>query len=245
MTLGISLDTARSKAQCTDSPELMGAIASLTHEYYKISRLVSNISIINGVENKSLYYGLQNIDLTDLIAGTIASLKALLNGPEIVFSAPEHLRLFADASLIQALFLNLISNAVQHAQGCSRISVALAESKGRVMLSVDDDGCGIPSDQIHTVFDRYRHSFDLSNMSGGSGFGLTAARAIAQLHEGTILLESREKIGTAVRVSLSKNPSQSKSLHEQCSKYKSDQPSLLVGLADCLPDTFFSEKYVE
>lgn len=241
MTLGLSLDMARNHAQELNSPELLAAIASMTHEHFKINRTISNVSVING----STYFALQKIDLSELLAEMIRSLKLMLKTTDIRFSAPEHLVIYADPNLIRILFMNLLSNAITHAHGYSRISVSLTEGSSSVMLSVDDDGCGIRPEELHMVFDRYMHSMSLSDMSFGSGFGLAASRTIAQLHDGTILLESRENAGTAVRVSLSRNPMSAHKLQSSHSYYDQPEQALLTGFAGCLPDEFFSEKYTD
>lgn len=241
MSLGLSLDMARSRAQELNSPELLEAIASMTHEHFKTNRTISNVSIING----STCFTLQKIDLTQLLAEIIRSLKLLLDTADIRFSAPEHLMIYADPNLIRILFMNLLSNAITHAHGFSRISVSLTEGSSSVMLSVDDDGCGIRPEELHMVFDRYMHSMSLSDMSFGSGFGLAASRAIAQLHDGTILLESRENAGTAVRVSLNRNPAGGKKLQSSRPYYDQSEQALLTGFSGCLPDEFFSEKYTD
>ena len=152
MTLRLSLDMARNRAQELNAPALLSAIASMTHEFYKINRTVSNVSILTG----NMYFCLQKVDLTELLYDTIASLRLMLDAPEIRFSAPEHVTIHADPGLIKILFMNLLSNCVIHAHGCSRISVTVTEGAGSVMLSVDDDGCGIRPEDLHTVFDRYR-----------------------------------------------------------------------------------------
>ena len=245
MALGLALDAARSRAQELNSPELLKSLASITHENLKVNRIISNVSIISGAENGSLYFGLQHIDLVRLVSELVSSLELMISTPEIRFTAPEQLMVYADPTLVRSMVMNLLSNAITHAQGCTRISVSIAESGSGVMISVDDDGCGISPENLHTIFDRYKHSFRLTNMGSGSGFGLAATRAAAQLHDGTILIESRENSGTAVRVSLSKNPAAAHRIRSDSPHYESTYQELLTGFADCLPDEFFNEKYTD
>ena len=110
---------------------------------------------------------------------------------------------------------------------------------------MDDDGCGISADELHEVFDRYRHGFALRDMGQGAGLGLTAARLIANLHGGTLLMESRQDIGTAVRVSLSLSPYADAPLKQPETQPDLSITNLLTGLADCLPSEFYSEKFAD
>ena len=76
------------------------------------------------------------------------------------------------------------------------------------------------------------------------GLGLTAARLIAQLHGGTLLLESRQGRGTTLRVSLSRE-ARAAPLHAPEAAPLCETEDLLAGLADCLPEDCFSERYLD
>ena len=105
---------------------------------------------------------------------------------------------------------------------------------------MDDNGCGIPANQLYSVFDRYCHNFGLQDINRGAGLGLSAARIIAELHGGTLMLESREAQGTAVRASFSTDASFAK-LQSNEYVYDKNMDILLTGLANCLPPEAFSE----
>ena len=113
------------------------------------------------------------------------------------------------------------------------------------MLSVSDDGYGIPAEQLHQAFDRYRYRFEGFQMWRGPGLGLSVARGVAQLHGGTLLLESRPGVGTAVRVTLSRSLASSGRLQESDGSSQYSTRDLLAGLADCLPEEAFTEKYLD
>ena len=154
---------------------------------------------------------------------------------------PEHVRLNADARLVRQLLFNLLSNCLRHS-GAKLIQTRLSETAESVILSVSDNGCGIPAEELSTVFERYRCRKAPQEIGSGTGLGLTAARGVAYLHGGTLLLESRTDQGTSVRASLSKR-TEAGTLgtgEELCSMRE-----LLTGLADCLPARYFEEKYLD
>ena len=109
------------------------------------------------------------------------------------------------------------------------------------MLSVSDDGCGIPAGQLHETFERYRHSFDARQMGRGAGLGLSVVRGVAQLHGGTLLLESREGQGARVSVSLPENPN--------LTLRDGDPPPgprrILTELCDVLPGSVYLPRYLD
>ena len=140
--------------------------------------------------------------------------------------------------------LNLISNCIVHAKGCTRVRLSLMETRENLILSVDDNGCGISPEQLGTVFDRYCHGFDTGSLCAGAGLGLTVARSVAQLHKGTLLLESRQGRGTTVRVSLSRRLSADRLCGGQ-SAWENDMQGILTALADSLPDDCYTENYLD
>ena len=172
------------------------------------------------------------------------TLSLLLPEVEFRLSAPEQLPLHADAKLVETLLLNLLANCLLHAEGLGVISVGLQLTEQSAILSVSDDGCGIPPEQMHAVFARYRCGGDASSLPSGSGLGLSVVRGIADRHGGTLLLESREGQGTAVRVSLSKKLGGAK-LHGAPAETACEMSALLTGLAGCLPDECFGAKYLD
>ena len=97
---------------------------------------------------------------------------------------------------------------------------------------------------LGSVFDRYCHGFDMGSMLYGAGLGLTVARSAAHLHGGTLLLESRQGKGTTVRVSLSRHLS-CPGLRSPRENWESNIHSILTALADCLPDSCYTEKYMD
>jgi len=80
---------------------------------------------------------------------------------------------------------NLLANAARHAE--TRVAVWLVERHGRAVLTVDDDGAGVPQADRERVFDRFvRLDEARTRDSGGSGLGLAIVREIARVHGGTV-----------------------------------------------------------
>ena len=96
---------------------------------------------------------------------------------------------------------NLLDNAVWHTK--STVEIAVKRRKAAVMLSVADDGPGIPSEDRARVFDRFvRLDSDRSRDSGGTGLGLAIVAEIAASHNGTVRIDDRPGGGTIVTVTL-------------------------------------------
>ena len=245
MGLGVTTEMLRTRAEAAKDTELLAGLASVTHDYYRINRMLSNVTLIRSIDDGSLFFVPRPTDLAALLVLLADAVNFISDGPRVAYYGPKELTVSIDPALAENLVLNLISNSLTHAAGCTRISLRLIEDRERVVISVNDDGCGIAPDKLHFVFDRYRHGFGISDIDHGAGLGLTAALAIANLHGGTLLLESREGSGTTVRASFSRNPVPTQLLCAAQEESERGMRTLLTGLANCLPDSCFGEKYAE
>ncbi len=243
MSIEVALSLLRDNTQA--HPELHDSLAVISHDSYKINRILTNMTILHALRKDDAHFAPEEINISKFVEDITESTALFIKGPEIKFNAEAEIKIFADPAMIEALMLNLISNCLTHAHNCQRISINIAKIKNRVIISVDDDGCGIDPGTLHQVFDRYRHGFEIDNISKGPGLGLSVARAVAGCHGGTLLLESRPGSGTAVRVSLSTNPYHGAACLNSVPPYIPNMKSLLTGLAHCLPAGFYTDKYIE
>ena len=106
-----------------------------------------------------------------------------------------------DRKLIEQSLSNLISNAVKYSPEHSRITVTGSRMGDQVVISVRDQGVGIPKEEMPNIFKRY---FRASTSSGiaGTGIGLNMTKMIVQKHGGTVHVESEVGKGTTITVAL-------------------------------------------
>jgi PAS domain S-box-containing protein len=105
----------------------------------------------------------------------------------------------ADRNQIEALFLILLTNALDAVHSQGHIVVRCHPAGDRIQVSIEDDGCGIePANQPH-IFEPF---FTTKPVGKGTGLGLSIAATIVQEHEGSIRIDSVPNHGTAVRIEL-------------------------------------------
>ena len=221
MNFSVSADLLRSQAAERGDGLLLKALRSITHCYYRMLRVLANASLVLSVTDGSAPFAPAEMDMVPFLSGLLDTVRMLC--PGIAFS---------------------LSHGEGHPIVADRVHLNLMETRENLVLSVDDDGCGIAPEQLGTVFDRYCHGFDVSSMLSGAGLGLTVARSVAQLHKGTLLLESRQDRGTTVRVSLSRHLSGDR-LSSGQSIWESDMQGILAALAASLPDDCYTEHYLD
>jgi signal transduction histidine kinase len=112
--------------------------------------------------------------------------------------------IYGDASLLSQVLGNLMSNAVKYSPNGAPITITGSQDGAHVAVVIEDRGIGIPDTDRERVFERYYRG---SNTSGivGSGVGLYLVKTIIDLHQGSIMLDSRENEGSRFTLRLPAN----------------------------------------
>jgi len=113
-----------------------------------------------------------------------------------------------NASLIQQALINLIDNAIKYSPENSAVSISLTQDNTHHIMTVADEGAGIPVHHLHHLFERfYRVDKARSRDQGGTGLGLAIVKHIAQAHQGGVTVESDLKKGStfSIRIPYIKN----------------------------------------
>ena len=227
MNLHLAADAGRQLAEDREDAAMLGCFGSMTREYYRLNRLLSNVSAARSILAEDLPMSLQTTDLVQIVSDLADSLSLLRPDPH----------------LLELLLMNALSNCLCHAEGLRSIRIEVAGLHDRVYLTVRDDGCGIPGEAMSTVFHRYRAAVGLRSLSAGAGLGMTVIRGITEAHGGALMLESREGAGTMLRVSLSRKLGSGR-LSEAVTP-AAGMERLLTGLADCLPESCFRKPFLD
>ncbi|QYY86641.1 cell wall metabolism sensor histidine kinase WalK [Pediococcus pentosaceus] len=112
-----------------------------------------------------------------------------------------------DTDKIQQVLDNIMNNAIKYSPDGGLITCRLLETHNHVIMSITDQGLGIPKDSISHIFDRfYRVDKARSRAQGGTGLGLAISKEVIQLHGGRIWVESREGEGSTFYISLPYEP---------------------------------------
>lgn len=190
-----------------NTPEKLGKYTRTIYSHtLEMERLIEDLFLFSRLDLKQLDFDLQAIDIQQYLLDCVEDKGfemeqkgirlALASG-----SAPG-LLVRADGQRLKRVINNLLLNALQHRRpGCvdSSITIALEEKPGEVVISISDNGQGIPPEVLPHIFERhYRGESSRSRPSGGSGLGLAIARQIVEAHGGRIWAESPGQQGTVV-----------------------------------------------
>ena len=107
-----------------------------------------------------------------------------------------------DPDRLERVLDNIVSNAIKYSPDGGEILVEVARDRGWGVLSVQDEGVGIPTADLPHVFERYRRARNVSTKFSGTGLGLAGAKDLIELHGGSVSVTSVEGVGSTFVVRL-------------------------------------------
>lgn len=246
--IGLAID--RVSANSDGNGKLPDYIAILNHNYYILRHSLSNLSSSIALKEGSLPFHFSPVDLARLCSDIVSTVSLLCSnkGIDINFSTRHgQLYAYADSDKVERILLNLISNALAHTPRGGRISINLDKSGDTAFISVDDNGCGIAPHmmaQLFTAYERGPNLSDPSSFSGGLGLGIS--KALAEAHDGALLIESRQGEGCCVRVVLPLKTASFNTLESPAPNYVNSGINLiLTELSSILDSRCYTEKYLD
>ena len=169
-----------------DGAALAGTVMT---EEARLTALVQGLLVLARADEGALGVTRRPVDLDDLVVAETARLRSTAPALTIDATGVGPARVEGDEGLLGQVVRNLLANASRHA--ATRVSVGLVERQGRAVLTVDDDGAGVPEGERERVFDRFvRLDEARARDSGGSGLGLAIVREIARVHGGAVTVDS-------------------------------------------------------
>jgi len=176
----------------------------------RLDKLVQDLLVISQMETGTIKMYYSHFNIYDLVQEAFDQLedKADKKSLKLCFSnnCPTNIYVYADKQKIFQVLLNLILNAINYTkESKSTITVNLIEQKGSILITVKDNGLGIPKEDISRIFERfYRVDKSRAKDRGGIGLGLAIVKHILEAHHQKITVESKVGVGSVFSFSLQK-----------------------------------------
>jgi two-component system sensor histidine kinase ChvG len=179
-----------------DGPGRARLLGILKQDVGRLDRLIGDISNASRLDAELSRESFNRLDLTRLLTDVLSIYDAARKPGEarVTLIAPEGepVLVLGQEGPLSQVFRNLIDNARSFSPLDGEVRVILSQDKGRVLGAVEDDGPGIPADNLETVFERFYTSRPKGAAFGGnSGLGLSIARQIVLAHGGTVFAANR------------------------------------------------------
>lgn len=179
----------------------VGELELIDNELDRLVRLINDMLDTSRFETGKEFMAFEETNLVDLVKKTVQKIQIYAkNHAVIIESSPQQAIVIADPARIEQVLLNLLSNAIKYSSDGKKISVALEINDATVIVSVTDEGIGIPKNKQHLIFDKY-YQLKAKNKIG-FGLGLFISKEIIKRHKGKLWVESTKGKGSTFYFSL-------------------------------------------
>jgi len=185
--------------------EYQHLLASIQEECERLTRLTDQLLTLSREDAGTAHQACAPLDLAKLVASVVETMRpsAEVKGLHVQAAGDGPLRIHGDEVRLRQVFYNLLDNAIKYTPEGGTISVQLGCRDETAVITIGDNGIGIPAEHLPRVFDRfYRVDKARSREQGGTGLGLSIARSIVDAHGGRIELASLFGQGTTCTVTL-------------------------------------------
>ena len=177
----------------------------MNHEIDRLSGIITDLLTLTQMDEKSAALRMDRVNLSALCEDTLHAHQVAADKAKLTLQGDIESEVFlqGDESKLSQVVYNLIDNAVKYTPAGGLVAVTLTADSREAVLTVRDNGIGIPEQDIAHIFDRfYRVDKARSRATGGTGLGLSIVRQMVQLHGGEITVTSAANEGSVFTVTL-------------------------------------------
>jgi len=183
------------------SPEESRRYLSTIYESsQRLEKLVNELFELSKLEAKQVKLVKEAFFISELVSDISNRYQLMAKDKRIVLDtrlSKERQLVFADVSLIERVIQNLIDNALKFTPSGGRVLVQTCQAEKGIKVSVSDSGIGIPDEEKELVFGRYYKGHTFKRYKNNTGLGLAIAKKILDLHEASLVLNSRINEGSS------------------------------------------------
>ena len=164
---------------------------SIREEADRLNRYVGDLLDMTRLEGGALSTRLQATDVRDVLSAAIERVQKRLGARTLARDFPPELSMVqADPTLLEQAVVNILENAILYSPDSTAIEVAAYEDRANVVISIEDEGAGIPGPELERVFDKFRRVEQPSDRGKGIGLGLAISKGFVEAQGGRIAAAS-------------------------------------------------------
>ncbi|HJT65474.1 MAG TPA: PAS domain S-box protein [Pyrinomonadaceae bacterium] len=173
-----------------DAEVIERAHETIERQLDQMVRLVDDLLDWNRITHDRLELRRSEVELSSVVQQAVEVARPLVDsaGHELVIELPEEpVYLYADRARLAQVFGNLLNNSAKYTGPEGAISLTAECSNGEILVTVKDNGAGIPAEKLDSIFDMFMQVDKTSDQSqGGLGIGLTLVKRLVEMHGGSI-----------------------------------------------------------
>lgn len=178
----------------------------IQEESKTILTLIENLFELAKIDENNFSIHTETIDSGSFYQKVINKVAPVFKrkGIDLILTVKEDFPFLADPIRLEQIVMNLLDNALKHSAPHSTTEVTVERNgSGNMSLLINDQGMGIPPDELPQVFNRmYRVEKSRSRAFGGSGLGLSIVKELVEAHGGQISIQSERNKGTSINIIL-------------------------------------------
>jgi len=199
------LETLQLKGDQLNQEEQNHYVAQALKSSERLNQLITELFELAKLEAQDSLLTCERFNMAELAHDVVQKFQLTAKQKEITLTLTvdtESLFVDADIGMVARVFENLLGNAIKFIPENGNINVCITAADEKPVVTIQDSGPGIASDDLDKVFDRFYQGKDNSNRAKPGGLGLAIAKRIIDLHHGDIEVESKGGQGASFRFSL-------------------------------------------
>jgi signal transduction histidine kinase len=182
------------------NPKQLEYAGFITVSSHALLAIIDDILDLASMDAGALELRLEDVDVAEAMKAAAAGVQDRLSEAAIelrIVMTDGVGSLHADGRRVRQILFNLLSNAINYSEAGQTVTLAAMRRGAEIVFKVSDRGRGIPPEMIDRVFERFE-TFPNGSRHRGPGLGLSIVRAMVELHQGRVLIDTAPREGTTV-----------------------------------------------
>jgi len=196
----------------TLSPEQLDAVETISKNATRLQSIIGDLLDSHRLDIGKMKFNLTKVDIAKLTYFVVTNFSKEIESKKIQFAvnASSSMEITTDKQRVEQVLTNIISNSMDFvSKGTGKISVSAKLQKDHVLFTIQDNGTGIPPEEINHIFDSFSQiETKLTRKHGGAGLGLAICRSLVTRLGGKIWVESELGKGTSFYFTIAQNAEQ-------------------------------------
>ncbi|MBV1774206.1 PAS domain S-box protein [Burkholderiaceae bacterium DAT-1] len=198
-------DLGQTKSRTLEVPKIVHFFERIHQSGLRLLHILNDLLDLAKLESGKMRYEMQMLLLRHVVGEVCEELRTIARPKQVellVHANEQESPMWGDPFRLAQVVRNLVANAIKYSPDGGVVDLTIRQVGDRIMLLVEDQGVGIPPEELEAVFDKFIQSSKTHTGAGGTGLGLAICREIVLAHGGTIEAENREQQGARLVVCL-------------------------------------------
>ena len=200
-SIKMGLETFENNADLKKNSEVTNLLPVMTSQSERMENLIRDLLSLSKIELQEHIRPTHEIDLIEVLSYVIKTYENIVkkNNINLNLQKTENFKIIGDRDKLIEIFTNLIDNSIKYSEKGKEIKIATKKEGDLNIVSISDQGIGIPKEFIHRITERFFTVDPSKSRSvGGTGLGLAIVKHLVSQHRGEMIINSEENQGTTI-----------------------------------------------